>query len=84
MDLLEVRDTVNMEIIVTETFRQHCPKGMESFKAALQALKQPRKPAQPRDRRRKITLLRKLRERPWRKRDFKTRMGKQMQFTSAS
>ncbi len=46
MDPLEVRDMVKMEIIVSETFRQHFPIGMESFKAALQALKQPRKPAQ--------------------------------------
>ena len=44
--LIKVRDIVKLEIIATETFKQHFPTGMKSFEAALWVLKQPCKPAQ--------------------------------------
>ena len=84
-DLLKVRNIVKLEIIATDSLRQHFPEiGIPAFEAALQVIKQPRKPAQLKRQEKKDYPPQKAMRATFGKTNFTTRMDKKTQSTPAS
>lgn len=76
-DQLKVRDIVKLEIIATESLRQQFSViGLDPFEAALQVLKQPRKPAQLNRHQKKDYPSQKATRATFGKTNFTTRMDK--------
>lgn len=76
-DLLKFRDIVKLEIIATESLKQQFSEiGMDPFEAALQVLKQPRKPAQLKRQEKKDYPSQKATRATFGKTNFTTRMDK--------
>ena len=84
-DLLKVRGIVKLEITATDSLIRHFPElRIPSFEAALQVLRQPRKPAQLTRQEKKDYPPQKATRATFGKTNFTTRMDKKTQSTPVS